>query len=205
MTRLLPREPPRGARRLRDEAPRRARPRTVTSAAQGFSLHCASRAASLRTGPIFPSSPTAARMWSRTARSRLNGTCFFRRSRIRPHAGPIIRQHTLERTEDARATLRSAEAARGKTEVALRRLSTLLSLADVAGARPFDALRLIAEIELGRGRFAEAAEAAQDGLEAVYPATVPPADTSAAAGILREARRRDARALADARGPGDAS
>lgn len=145
------------------------------------------------------------------------------------------RQRMLGRTEDARATLRSAEAshvvllrkadgspwlwrgsrmevlqhlaeletARGEPEIALRHLSTLLSIADEAGGRPVAALRLIAEIELGRGRFTEAAEAARDGLEAVYPVTVPPsADASALAEILREARRRNPRALVDAPVPG---
>lgn len=147
-----------------------------------------------------------------------------------------VRQHELARTEDARTTLRSAEAAhlavlrrvdsspwlwrdsrmdglqhlaeieaaRGRPEVALRYLSTLLSLADDAGTRPVSALRLVAEIELGRGRYTEAAEAARDGLEAVYPSSVPSsADASALARILREVRRRDLRALADAPVPGD--
>lgn len=91
------------------------------------------------------------------------------------------------------------EAARGEPSVALRHLATLLSSADEAGARPVAALRLIAEIELRRGRYAEAAEAARDGLEAVYPRSTPPSpDAAALDELLRDIRRLDSRALADA-------
>lgn len=91
------------------------------------------------------------------------------------------------------------EAARGEPSVALRHLATLLSIADEAGARPVAALRLIAEIELRRGRYAEAAEAARDGLEAVYPRSTPPSpDAAALDELLRDIRRLDSRALADA-------
>ncbi len=95
--------------------------------------------------------------------------------------------------------LAELEAAKGERVVALRHLSTLLSLADDVGDWPVAALRIIAEIELGRGRFADVAEAARDGLEAVYPVTTPPsAVASALEELLREARRRDPRVLADA-------
>lgn len=95
--------------------------------------------------------------------------------------------------------LAGLEAASGEPDAALAHLATLLSLSAEAGARPVAALRFIAEIEFRRGRYAEAAEAARDGLEAAYPRSTPPSpDASALEELLREIRRHDPRTLADA-------
>lgn len=99
---------------------------------------------------------------------------------------------------DVLQRLAELEAERGEPAVALRHLATLLSIEHGAGARAVAALRLVAEIELRRGRFAEAAEAARDGLQAVHPVTVPPSsDSRALEEVLREVRRRDPRGLSE--------
>ena len=90
------------------------------------------------------------------------------------------------------------ESDEGNLEAALKHLAALLAFAGQTDGWATLVLRRIAEIELDRGRYVEAADAAVAGLAVVDPFIEEPSEDAAALEeILREARRCDPRLLAD--------